>query len=50
MPKPDEVRRTGQPWHPWATVACWYLWRSEDTQLPAGEEWARGVTAEAGGV
>ena len=43
MPKPDEVRRTGSPWHPWATVACWYLWRSEDTQLPVGEEWASGV-------
>ena len=35
MPKPDEVRRTGEPWHPWATVACWYLWRSEDVVVPA---------------
>jgi DNA-3-methyladenine glycosylase II len=32
-PKPDEVRGIGQPWRPWATVACWYLWRSEDVRL-----------------
>ncbi len=30
MPKPAEVRRIGEAWSPWATVACWYLWRSED--------------------
>ncbi len=42
MPVPAEVRRTGEPWHPWATVACWYLWRSEDTQLPVGEESVQG--------
>ena len=33
-PKPDEVRSVGQAWRPWATVACWYLWRSEDVVLP----------------
>jgi DNA-3-methyladenine glycosylase II len=33
-PKPDEVQRIGQPWRPWATVACWYLWRSEDVRVP----------------
>lgn len=42
MPKPAEVRSLGEPWRPWATVACWYLWRSEDTQLPAGTEWDPG--------
>ena len=30
LPKPDEVKRIGEAWRPWATVACWYLWRSED--------------------
>ncbi len=30
MPKPDEVRRVGPPWSPWASVACWYLWRTQD--------------------
>lgn len=37
MPKPPEVLRVGEPWRPWATVACWYLWRSEDVQLPAAD-------------
>jgi DNA-3-methyladenine glycosylase II len=32
MPKPPEVLRIGEPWRPWATVACWYLWRSEDVK------------------
>lgn len=35
-PTPEEVERIGAPWHPWATVACWYLWRSEDVILPLG--------------
>lgn len=35
MPTPDDVRRIGAPWRPWATVACWYLWRSEDVRLLA---------------
>jgi 3-methyladenine DNA glycosylase/8-oxoguanine DNA glycosylase len=34
-PKPAEVLRIGEPWRPWATVACWYLWRSEDLRLTA---------------
>jgi 3-methyladenine DNA glycosylase/8-oxoguanine DNA glycosylase len=31
---PAVVARLGKPWHPWATVAAWYLWRSEETRLP----------------
>jgi DNA-3-methyladenine glycosylase II len=34
MPKAAEVQRVGEPWRPWATVACWYLWRSEDVRPP----------------
>ena len=34
MPKPAEVQRIAEPWRPWATVACWYLWRSGDVPLP----------------
>lgn len=30
LPKPPDVLRIGEAWRPWATVACWYLWRSED--------------------
>ncbi len=33
-PKPVEVLRVAEPWRPWATVACWYLWRNEDVSLP----------------
>jgi 3-methyladenine DNA glycosylase/8-oxoguanine DNA glycosylase len=38
MPKPAEVQRIGAPWHPHATVACWYLWRSEDVRLLTEEQ------------
>jgi DNA-3-methyladenine glycosylase II len=31
-----QVQKIGAAWRPWATVACWYLWRSEDTALPGG--------------
>jgi len=48
MPNPEDVRRTAGPWRPWATVACWYLWRSEDTRLPMGEEWPSGANRGAG--
>lgn len=34
MPLADEVRQVGGAWHPWASVACWYLWRSEDEKPP----------------
>ncbi len=37
MPKPDKVQRVGEAWRPWATVACWYLWRSEDAKLPVDD-------------
>ena len=35
LPKPADVLRIGEPWRPWASVACWYLWRSEDVKPPA---------------
>jgi DNA-3-methyladenine glycosylase II len=28
LPKAAEVERIAQPWRPYRTVACWYLWRS----------------------
>lgn len=34
MPRPDAVKAIGEPWRPHATVACLYLWRSEDVRLP----------------
>lgn len=31
-PKPDRIRRIAEPWRPYRTVACWYLWRSLENQ------------------
>ncbi len=30
LPKPAQMERIALPWRPWASVACWYLWRSKD--------------------
>jgi DNA-3-methyladenine glycosylase II len=32
MPKPSTVRRRGERWRPYRTIASWYLWRA--TELP----------------
>jgi DNA-3-methyladenine glycosylase II len=31
-PKPDRIRKIAEPWRPYRTVACWYLWRSLENQ------------------
>jgi DNA-3-methyladenine glycosylase II len=28
LPKPAEIEAIGERWHPYCTVAAWYLWRS----------------------
>jgi 3-methyladenine DNA glycosylase/8-oxoguanine DNA glycosylase len=28
LPNPERMRRLAEPWRPYRTVACWYLWRS----------------------
>jgi 3-methyladenine DNA glycosylase/8-oxoguanine DNA glycosylase len=33
LPKPAHVLQIGERWRPFATVACWYLWRTEDIKL-----------------
>lgn len=30
LPKPAEMELVARPWRPYASVACWYLWRSLD--------------------
>lgn len=30
LPTPQRVREIGAKWGPYATIACWYLWRSLD--------------------
>jgi DNA-3-methyladenine glycosylase II len=31
-PKPKDVARIGRAWSPYASTACWYLWRSMDVK------------------
>ncbi len=31
-PTPDRLRKLGEPWRPYRSVACWYLWRSLDNE------------------
>ncbi|HET7294265.1 MAG TPA: DNA-3-methyladenine glycosylase 2 family protein, partial [Vicinamibacteria bacterium] len=33
LPKPERMERIAEPWRPYRSVACWYLWRSLDTKL-----------------
>jgi DNA-3-methyladenine glycosylase II len=28
MPRPERLTRIGEPWRPYRSVACWYLWAS----------------------
>jgi 3-methyladenine DNA glycosylase/8-oxoguanine DNA glycosylase len=36
QPKPNDVRRIGAKWSPYASIASWYLWRSLET--PAAQQ------------
>jgi DNA-3-methyladenine glycosylase II len=31
-PDADRLRRLAEPWRPYRSIACWYLWRSLDNQ------------------
>jgi DNA-3-methyladenine glycosylase II len=31
-PTPDRMRKLGELWRPYRSVACWYLWRSLDNE------------------
>jgi len=31
-PKADRIRKIGEAWRPYRTVACWYLWRSLENE------------------
>lgn len=35
LPKPAEMEKIAAAWRPYATVACWYLWRSLDAPKKA---------------
>jgi DNA-3-methyladenine glycosylase II len=31
-PTPDRIRKLGEKWAPYRSVACWYLWKSLDNE------------------
>lgn len=33
LPKPVHVLKLAKNWEPYCSIACWYLWRSMDTQI-----------------
>ena len=37
-PKADRIRKIGEAWRPYRTVACWYLWRSLENTEPKGRK------------
>ncbi len=37
LPKAAEVRRIAEPWHPWCSAACWYLWQSLKLTSPGAK-------------
>lgn len=34
LPKPDVMEQRAKKWHPWCSVASWYLWRACDLAKP----------------
>jgi DNA-3-methyladenine glycosylase II len=36
MPEPKRMHKLAKAWHPYCSIACWYLWRSLDS--PAAEK------------
>jgi DNA-3-methyladenine glycosylase II len=34
LPKPDIMHKRAKKWHPWCSVASWYLWRACDLAKP----------------
>jgi len=32
LPKPAEMEKIAAPWKPYASIACWYLWRSLENE------------------
>ncbi len=35
LPDPKQMEKIAKLWHPYRSVACWYLWKSLDTKLIA---------------
>jgi DNA-3-methyladenine glycosylase II len=35
LPKPKQILKLSEPWRPYRSVACWYLWRSMEVVTPS---------------
>ena len=44
LPSADTIRRRAARWHPWHSVASWYLWRACDLALAAETKIKRSVS------
>jgi DNA-3-methyladenine glycosylase II len=38
LPSPKRMQKIAKTWHPYCSVACWYLWRSLDVKPPESEK------------
>ena len=47
-PSPERLRKLGDTWKPYRSVACWYLWRSLDNGTVVSRPQPRRVTRWAG--
>jgi DNA-3-methyladenine glycosylase II len=32
LPSPEQMEKIAKSWHPYRSIACWYLWKSLDTK------------------
>jgi DNA-3-methyladenine glycosylase II len=37
LPKPDVMQKRAKKWHPWCSIASWYLWRACDLAASAAK-------------
>jgi DNA-3-methyladenine glycosylase II len=35
LPKPEHIEKLAANWHPYCSIACWYLWRSLELPIEA---------------
>lgn len=42
-PTPERLRKLGDAWKPYRSIACWYLWRSLDNGTPVSRPLTRRV-------
>lgn len=47
MPTPATMQKRAEPWRPYRTIACWYLWRVAETMPPAVRRTSRRGAAGA---